>query len=310
LRAAAGTALGRLGDPRFREDAWFLPAFNRSGQADPLLGFIKISTGRFWMGSTRAVEVRSGDSPHGPPVDLQAYEDEAPPREVDVPAYYISRYPVTVAQFRAFALDSRVDVSDRFIRGVPNHPAVLVSFADALAYCDWLGERLCSWPATPEPLAALLRTTAGSGPFRVTLPTEAQWEKAARGTNGLIFPWGNVIDSNRANFEDTRIGSTSPVGIFVSGAGPYGVEESSGNVWEWTRTLWGRTPTAPEYRYPYDPSDGRDDPDAGPDVLRVIRGGSYDSGPWNVRAGVRVGLLPIARTQTVGFRLALTAVRA
>jgi formylglycine-generating enzyme required for sulfatase activity len=306
LRAAAGTALGRIGDPRFREDAWFLPASSRSGQPDPLLGFTKIASGRFWMGSARGTTSRGNED--GPSADLQAYEDEEPAHEIELPTYYIARYPVTVAQFRAFALDTRLDVGDRAIRGLPTHPAVLVSFVDALAYCDWLMEKLCSSPSTPEPLAVLLRNRLSGGEsFRVTLPTEPQWEKAARATDGRLFPWGNEIDSNRANFEDTRVGSTSPVGSFMSGASPYGVEDLSGNTWEWTRTLWGRTPATPAYRYPYDASDGREDSAAPADILRVVRGGSYDSGPWNVRSAVRVGLLPIARTRTVGFRLALSA---
>ena len=193
-------------------------------------------------------------------------------------------------------------------RGIPNHPVVLVSFAEALAYCEWLTEKLRSWPGTPRVLARLLRDeTSRPRPWRLTLPTEAEWEKAARAGDGRRFPWGNEVDVNRANYEDTGLANTSPVGSFPGGLSPYGLEDASGNVWEWTRTLWGKNPSAPDFNYPYDSSDGREDQDASAEILRVVRGGSYDSGPWNVRAAVRIGLLPIARTRTVGLRVALTA---
>jgi formylglycine-generating enzyme required for sulfatase activity len=258
------------------------------------------------MGSNKTRSLRPIQKP---PVDLQAYEDEIPPHQIDLPTYYMSRYPVTVAQFKAFVLDTKANVSERdIIPGFPNHPVVLVSFADALAYCTWLTEKLRTWPGTPARLSALLAGQDNpTGRYRLTLPDEAEWEKAARGPEGLIFPWGDEIDSNRANCEDTGIARTSPVGAFVSGVSPYGLEELSGNVWEWTRSLWGRNPATPEFRYPYDRYDGRNDPEAPHEILRVVRGGSFDSGPWNIRSAVRIGLLPVAKTRTVGFRLALTS---
>ena len=118
-RAAAGNTLARLGDPRFRADAWYLPD-------EPLLGFVEISAGPFLMGSDRQ---------HDP----RAYDDEVPRHTVVVPPYYIARYPVTVAQFQAFVDASGYTPAEaRSLQGIPNHPVVYVTWHDALAYCDWL----------------------------------------------------------------------------------------------------------------------------------------------------------------------------
>ena len=174
--------MDRLGDPRFRADAWYLPV-------DPLLGFVEVPAGKFRMGE--------GEKTH----------------DVELPRYYIARWPVTVAQFQAFVKDSGFEPGDPdCLRGVPNHPVVWVSWHNARAYCDWLTGQLRAREGMPEPLAGLLREGAeGSGPWAVRLPTEAEWEKAARGTDGRIFPWGDAPDPNRANYADTGIIATSAV---------------------------------------------------------------------------------------------------
>jgi formylglycine-generating enzyme required for sulfatase activity len=217
-RAAAGDTLARLGDPRFRADAWFLPD-------EPLLGFVEIPAGPFRMGSRKG--------------DRLAYDDEMPQRALTLPRFFMSRYPVTVAQFQAFveASGQRPDHEDS-LQGLSNHPVGYVTWDDARRYCDWLTDQLRAWEDIPEPLAALLRQAG----WCVTLPSEVQWEKAARGGDGRIYPWGNTADPNRANYEETGIGATSAVGCFPGGASPYGIEDQSGHVWEWTRSVWGAYP--------------------------------------------------------------------
>ncbi len=272
-RAAAGDALARLGDPRFRPDAWYLPN-------EPLLGFVKIPAGPFLMGE--------GEEQH----------------ELVLPEYYIARYPVTVAQFKAFVDDSGHKPDDPVsLQGLPNHPVVSVTWYDAIAYCKWLTKRWREWDDTPEPLATLLHTGANGGPaWRVTLPSEAEWEKAARGTDGRVYPWGDKADPNRANYGETGIRDTSAVGCFPGGASPYGVEDLSGNVWEWTRSLSG------DYPYPVDEKKRRqrENLEAGRDAHRVLRGGAFFNDGWVVRCAVRYGYYPNLRNRNFGFRVVVS----
>jgi formylglycine-generating enzyme required for sulfatase activity len=257
-RAAAGTALGSLVDPRFRAEAWYLPD-------EELLGFVEIPEGPFRMGSDKRK-------------DPDASPDEFDQHPLTLPAYYIARYPVTVAQWRVFVEEdsSRRRKDPDPLRGVANHPVVWISWDEAMEYCAWLTGKLREWPETPERLARLLRGETPDGKkWRVTLPSEAEWEKATRGRDGLIFPWGDRPDPDRANYGDTGIGTTSAVGCFPRGASPYGVEDLSGNVWEWTRSLWGKEWDKPHYRYPYKPLDGRENVKAPREWRRVLRGGAF-----------------------------------
>jgi formylglycine-generating enzyme required for sulfatase activity len=284
-RAEGGNILAQLGDPRFREDAWFLPD-------EPLLGFVEIPEGPFLMGSDKER-------------DPMAYDDELPQHKVDLPAYYVARYPVTVAQFRAFVEDSGYEPGDPdSLRGVSNHPVVRVTWHEALKYCDWLTERLRAWDETPEPLATLLREEG----WAIILPSEAEWEKAARGTDGRIFPWGEQADPERANYNDTGIGTTSAVGCFPDGASPYEVEDLSGNVWEWTRSLWGTDLQKPDFGYPYDSEDGREDLRAADEIRRVLRGGAFYSDETGVRCACR-RYYPFPRFRNLGFRVVASPVR-
>jgi formylglycine-generating enzyme required for sulfatase activity len=300
-RARAGRALGQLGDPRFRPDAWFLSARFRS-RPEPLLGFVEIPEGPFLMGSEKARD---------PGADIY----EFPQHEVSLPSYYIARYPVTVAQFRAFVDEGGFRPGNpNCLRDPDNHPVRYVNWHEARAYCGWLGDRLREWPGLPGELAVCLRDEG----WTVRLPTEAEWEKAARGPlhsdgkgdmegAGRIYPWGDEFDPSRCNTWEGRIGTTSAVGMYPSGASPYGVLDLSGNVWEWTRSLWGRNLSKPKFKYPYRADDGREDESAGDDVARVLRGGAFSSsvrlvrcayrfrhGPdvWYLRGGFRVVVAP------------------
>ena len=137
-RCELGAALGRMGDPRFREDAWFLPD-------EPLLGFVEVPAGPFRMGS---------DKPH----DSGALESETPQHEVTLPGYYIARYPVTVAQFRAYLEDSgRTPENPESLRGPASDPVVHVTWHEAVAYGNWLTETLGASNEAPADLRRVLR---------------------------------------------------------------------------------------------------------------------------------------------------------
>jgi formylglycine-generating enzyme required for sulfatase activity len=182
---------------------------------------------------------------------------------------------------------------------VDNHPVVRVTFHDALAYCSWLTGKLCEWAGTPPALKEML---ASGG--CVTLPSEAEWEKAARGADGRIYPWGAVFDTEKANTSEGGVGTTSAVGCYPEGASPYSVQDMSGNVWEWTRSLWGKDWSKPEWGYPYLTLDSRrEDLKAGDDILRVLRGGGIDE--RYARCAYRDWNYPFYFRSHLGFRVVL-----
>ncbi len=226
-----------------------------------------VPPGLFLMGSDKAR-------------DSQAYDSELPQHEVTLPGYWIGRYPVTMAQFRAFVKASGYKPKDAdSLNGPDDHPVTRVTWHDALAFCHWLSER------TGLP---------------VTLPSEAEWEKAARGTGGRLYPWGDDFpDEHRCNFEN-RVGGTTPVGRYSpQGDSPYGCADMAGNAWEWTRSHWKG--------YPYDPTDGREDLAAGDRIRRVLRGGAFAYDTWRVRCAYRLSRGPNYRFTSYGFRLVLAS---
>jgi formylglycine-generating enzyme required for sulfatase activity/energy-coupling factor transporter ATP-binding protein EcfA2 len=309
-RVDAGDVLAKLGDVRFRADACRLPD-------EPMLGLVEVPAGRFGMG-TQAEDI---------PVLLDRfggerayYEPELPQHGVDLSTYYIARYPVTQAQYLAFveaggyqeprywreaqaagiwragqvrgwAEDVPRDRPDDFGEpfSLPNHPVVGVTWYEVLAYCRWLTEQLRAWERTAEPIRRLLCEES----WQVRLPTEAEWEKAARGAEGRIFPWGDEPDSERANYGDTGIGSTSAVGCFPGGGSPYGVLDMAGNVWEWCHSLYKP--------YPYKQEGGREG--LGVEGERVLRGGAFFVYERDVRCAYRLRYLPYYRLNFIGFRV-------
>ena len=102
-----------------------------------------------------------------------------------------------------------------------------------------------------------------------------------------VWPWGDEWDETRCNTRELGLGDTTPVGIFPQGASPYGCLDMVGNVWEWTTSLWGRDWSEPEFKYPYDSTDGRENPEVGDEVPRVIRGGAFYSDRRTARCACR-----------------------
>ena len=274
LRARAGDILARLGDPRFDAEHWYLPA-------EPLFGFIEIPAGPFKMGS---------DKRH----DERAYDNELPQHEVNLPVYYLARWLVTVAQFAAFVgVSGHKPVDPDCLKGIANHPVVQVTWHDAMAYCRWLSGQLRKLAperlATADPLSeSAHRFWRGlaEGSLGISLPSEAEWEKAARGADGWIYPWGNKPNPNHANYAETGLNVTSAVGCFPGGTSPYGCEEMSGNVCEWTRSRYGG------YPYPQENSKRQAQVNAWAEGRRVLRGGAFHDSPWHVRCALRYDLDP------------------
>lgn len=165
--------------------------------------------------------------------------------------------------------------------GGPDQPVVGVSWYEAVAYAAWLGEK-------------------SGQPTR--LPSEAEWEHAARGASGRLWPWGDTFVPTYANVAQSQIGMPSAVGAFPAGATPEGILDLAGNVWEWTSSRWGRAWQTLEYGYPYNPSDGREDLSGR--YARVMRGGSWFD-PWpESRGSKRARYLPGSRASNIGFRVA------
>lgn len=239
--------------------------------AAPTIEWITVPAGDFVMGSD-------------PARDPAAKPDEFPLHTVFLPEYRIARFPVTVALFKAFvdATGYRTTVEDdgwvrrwsaeigdyikvygaswrnphgpnTHVLGKLDHPATCISFPDAVAFCQWAGVRLA---------------------------TEAEWEKAARGTDGRIYPWGDETptDAHCLCAEVSDRYDTVPVGKHLLGSSPYGVMSMSGNVYEWTSSL--------ARGYPYRADDGREDP-SDTENRRVLRGGGYTSGIAAVRCACR-----------------------
>ena len=198
--------------------------------------------------------------------------DEKPQHKVYLDGYWIYKYEVTVAQYRKFCKATGLNMPEAPSWGwKDDRPMVNVSWYNAAAYSRWA---------------------------RVRLPTEAQWEKAARGTDGRKFPWGNEWDKSKcANSMGQSLSSTKPVGSYASGASPYGVMDMAGNVWEWCAdwydaNFYAKAPT----RNPKGPSTG---------AFRVLRGGSWCRDlELNFRAAYRLIIDPAFRLNYFGFRCA------
>ncbi len=157
-----------------------------------------------------------------------------------VPELFLSRTEITVGQYRACVAEGQCRPADsRALDGPTDWPVRYVSVLEAVQYCAWLEQKLKTWIDTPALIAAALAGRSSDGRvWRVTLPSEPEWELAAKGTDGRPFPWGAATESFRANFNPTGLGTPSPVGTFLSGESPYRLLDMSGNVREWTRSAF------------------------------------------------------------------------
>ncbi|MBN2390566.1 MAG: SUMF1/EgtB/PvdO family nonheme iron enzyme [Anaerolineae bacterium] len=260
---------------------------------------VYISPGDFVMGS----DPRQGEF---------VQDEELPEHTLILPEYYLARTPVTNRQYLAFvqARDYHRPEhwpSDGFPEEQADHPVINVTWYDATAYCTWLTEQLSAeecklkvWRAEHWETIAVDGKTC-----RFQLPSEAEWEKGARGTDGRLYPWGNLWDAKRCNTKESRSVMTTPVDAYPLGTSPFGVLDVAGNVWEWTRTLWGADILESPFKYPYNPADGREDIEAGKWTHRVLRGGSFNYGRDAARCASRNRLLPDHSNWYVGFRVAL-----
>jgi formylglycine-generating enzyme required for sulfatase activity len=182
----------------------------------------------------------------------------------------------------------------------PCHPVVGVSWHEAVAFCAWLGVQL---QTTPDQLVQNGDQVERLflPPASVSLPSEAEWEKAARGTDGRLWPWGDLWQPGYANTAETGWNAPREVSSVPANASPYGVLDMAGNVWEWTRNNWGQRARQVESGYPYDPKDGREAPE-GSD-LRIVRGGSWNDDQRRARSAERGRHAPEYASDSMGFRV-------
>jgi len=229
-------------------------------------GMVLVPAGSFWMGC----------APH----DTTCSKDEKPRHRVTLDAFYIDKTETTVSAYRKCVSAGSCTAADtgKYCNwnksGRDSHPINCVDWDQAAAYCSWAKKRL---------------------------PTEAEWEKAARGTDGRLYPWGNSSPSGKACWDrwKSKLG-TCRVGSFGSGASAYGALDMAGNVWEWTSDWYDKGYYAKlPGRNPTGPSGGSD---------RVSRGGSWYYGSANyLRASYRSGVGPGSRLSNLGFRCARPA---
>jgi formylglycine-generating enzyme required for sulfatase activity len=231
---------------------------------------ITVPAGKFWMGSDKAV-------------DQFAIDREYPQHEVDLAEFQIGKYPITVKQWRTFVEAAHFNGDPDALQAPDDHPVVNVSWRDAQAYCAWL-------------TGAWRKAGRISNAEVVRLPTEAEWEKAARGTDRRLWSWAGDYDPQKANVVQTGIGGTSTVGCFPSGASPYGCLDMIGNVLEWTHSRFEK--------YPYDVNDGREEESG--NNSRVLRGGAFYFNLRDARCAFRYYNLPDNRDDLLGFRVVVS----
>ncbi|WP_295392779.1 SUMF1/EgtB/PvdO family nonheme iron enzyme [uncultured Thiodictyon sp.] len=284
LRVRVGKLVARLGDPRFDPECFYLPR-------DELLGFVAIPADpQFRIGTRQSAKSRVATI-----IGHDVSDHEINDARTPTPAFYIARYPVTVAQFGVFVTATGAGPRDlRALRDPDSQPVRYIAWREAMAYCRWLHQSLVGGSALTGCEAARL---VHDGAWQVSLPSEPEWEVAARGgQRESVFPWGDTPDPNAANYKDSGIEDTSPVGCFP--ANGFGLHDMIGNVSEWTRSLW-----TIDYSQVNDPN--LDDLEARDDQARGVRGGSWLGHRGYARCAYRGWSLPEHRSAYLGFRVVL-----
>ncbi|MHB8482807.1 MAG: formylglycine-generating enzyme family protein [Nitrospiria bacterium] len=254
--------------------AVFVVAGCHSSKVTPPEGMVAVPAGEFIMGSNR-IDKEGISAEFG--MRRPMFADEHPEHKVNLPLYFIDQIEVTNAQYKLF-VDATRSMSPRgwpngmFPFKRANYPVTTISWYDASRFCEWQKKRL---------------------------PTEAEWEKAARGTDGREYPWGNEYQKDFANMGDSGIGDLTPVGSYEKGKSPYGAYDMTGNVWEWTS----------DWYLPYSGTEYKSE-DFG-EKNKVLRGGSYGGvGHYTLkyfyRTSYRFFSEPQSSFQDVGFRCART----
>lgn len=288
-RAEAGRILAVLGDPR--------PEVTTIEK----MVFCRVPAGEFTMGD--------GKEAH----------------KVSLSEYFISQFPITNAQFESFVRAGGYKQakywqeaqkanywSDEGFRGdhrnksittpvdhgapfnLSNHPMIGLSWYEALAFTRWLEEQLRSLGGFT--ILGDLEPMQFRPGLYICLPSEAEWEKAARGTDGRMYPWGEEFNSDFSNVDETGIKTPSALGCFPKGRTPYGAMDMSGNVWEWTRS---------EREYPYSNNDRENISKRG--EYRVLRGGSFCDRAEKVCCTFRIWHSPLIRQSLHGFRVVVSS---
>jgi formylglycine-generating enzyme required for sulfatase activity len=231
------------------------------------------------------------------------YREASPLHRIDLNGFKIAKFPTTNAEYIEFIADGGYQTQRHWTQigwrwlesrhltepgfwndpqfNAARQPVVGVSWYEAMAYCNWLDEKYAR---------------------RFRLPSEARWEKAARGTNDVrIYPWGDRFEANRANTAELGLGRTTQVDAFPDNISPYGVCDLAGNVFEWTLSKWGKNWQEMEYSYPYHADDGREEVEGS--AARVMRGGSWFNPASEAQLWLRARYLAGSRGSNIGFRI-------
>jgi formylglycine-generating enzyme required for sulfatase activity len=290
-RAAAGRTLGLLGDPRPGVGVVLLPSPHGEGPGVrlPDIDWVRIPAGEF------------------------TYQKGRMTLDYD---FEIARYPITNAQFQTFIDDPEGFYDPRWWEGLSlpeghnaapgeqalkydNHPRETVSWYDAIAFCRWWSRRLEALTPNPSPSGRGAYDPMNPSTWAVRLPTEFEWEKAARAHSGWNYPYGDTVDPAKGNTDKASIRQTSAVGLFPAGDTPHWskpISDLSGNVWEWCLSAYD------------EPQADVGQENIRSEAARVLRGGSWSYYQVGARAVYRVDDHPLNRDYDLGFRVVCVGV--